>query len=89
MKKTILCLLAAVLLSTGCTRTGTKTPANAIKPVPTLVITANDKVFYAHPEDNASAQAFLEKLSETVDGIASEHGAAVLWDEPLGDERRG
>ena len=33
--------------------------------------------------------AFLEKLCETVDGIALEHGAAVLWDEPLRDERRG
>ena len=33
--------------------------------------------------------AFLERLRETVDGVAGEHGAAVLWDEPLTEERRG
>lgn len=33
--------------------------------------------------------AFLEKLRETVDEIAAEYGAVVLWDEPLREERRG
>ena len=33
--------------------------------------------------------AYLEKLPERIDAIAAEHGAAVLWDEPLRDERRG
>ena len=33
-------------------------------PVPMIVIKANDRVFYANPEDNASAKAFVEKLSE-------------------------
>ncbi len=35
----------------------------AVKPVPTLVISANGKVFYASLEQNSSARAFTEKLS--------------------------
>ncbi len=31
--------------------------------------------------------AYLEKLEETIDGITGEHGAKVLWDEPLRDAR--
>ena len=92
MKKTILCLLAAVLLLTGCTRTGTETPANAVRPVPTLVIAANGRVFYAHPEDNASAQAFLEKLSsESIEVGMHDYGqfekvGPLPWDLPRADE---
>ena len=33
--------------------------------------------------------AFLEQLQEEIDTIAAEYGAAVLWDEPLTEERRG
>ena len=32
--------------------------------------------------------AFLEQLPEAVDRLAAEHGAFVLWDEPLTAERR-
>ena len=35
----------------------------AVESVPMLVIAANDKVFYAVPEDNASAVEFTDKLS--------------------------
>ena len=34
-------------------------------------------------------EVFLEQLRETIDEMAGEHGASVLWDEPLRDERRG
>lgn len=33
--------------------------------------------------------SFLEKLTPTVDEIAAVQGAAVLWDEPLTEDRRG
>ena len=33
--------------------------------------------------------AFLEELGKVIDGIAKEHDASILWDEPLSDERRG
>lgn len=32
---------------------------------------------------------FLETLRDTIDRLAVENGASVLWDEPLKDERRG
>ena len=32
---------------------------------------------------------FLEQLPEVVSRLAAEHGASVLWDEPLTEERRG
>lgn len=38
-------------------------PVEAIRPVPTLVIEANDIWFYASLEDNSSAKALAEKLS--------------------------
>ena len=34
-------------------------------------------------------EEYLDYLRETIDAIAEEHDAEVLWDEPLGDERRG
>ncbi len=37
---------------------------DAPKPTAMLVIKANGRVFYAVPEDNPSAEAFIEKLSE-------------------------
>lgn len=41
---------------------GTSGPVEAIRPVPMLVIEANDTWFYASLEDNSSAQALAEKL---------------------------
>ena len=32
--------------------------------------------------------AFLEELGKVIDGIAKEHDACIIWDEPLTDERR-
>ena len=34
-------------------------------------------------------EAYLEDLQKTIDELASEQGAKVLWDEPLREERRG
>ena len=34
-------------------------------------------------------EAYLEDLQNTIDEIASEQNAKVLWNEPLMDERRG
>ena len=33
--------------------------------------------------------AFLEQLRDTVDSLAAAQNAAVLWDKPLAEERRG
>ncbi len=66
--------------------------ANAVQPVPTLVISANGKVFYAHPEDNASAQALIKKLSggpveiEMHDYGHFEKVGPLPWDLPRTDE---
>ncbi|MBR3549174.1 MAG: hypothetical protein IKN90_03760 [Treponema sp.] len=32
--------------------------------------------------------AFLEELRKVIDGIAKEHDASILWDQPLAEERR-
>lgn len=32
--------------------------------------------------------AFLEDFHNIIDGIAKEHDASVVWDEPLTEERR-
>ena len=32
--------------------------------------------------------AFLEELGKVIDGIAKEHDACIIWDEPLTEERR-
>lgn len=37
--------------------------SEAMRPVPTLVIEANDHIFYVDPEDNSSEEALIEKLS--------------------------
>ena len=34
-------------------------------------------------------EAYLEELHEIIDELAKENDAAVLWDEPLTEERRG
>lgn len=33
--------------------------------------------------------ALMEQLRDVVDAMAAEHGAAVLWDKPLGEPRLG
>ena len=66
--------------------------ANAVQPVPTLVISANGKVLYAHPEDNASAQALIEMLSsEAIEVEMYDYGhfekvGPLPWDLPRTDE---
>ena len=66
--------------------------ANAIQPVPTLVIAANGKVFYGEFEDTPSAQALIEKLSggpveiEMYDYGHFEKVGPLPWDLPRTDE---
>ena len=66
--------------------------ANAIQPVPTLVIAANGKVFYGELEDNPSAQAFIEKLSsEAIEVEMHDYGhfekvGPLPWSLPRTDE---
>ena len=66
--------------------------ANAIRPVPTLVIQANDKVFYAGLEDNSSAEAFTEKLSsEAIEVEMHDYGSfekvgSLPWSLPKNDD---
>lgn len=66
--------------------------AEAIRPVPTLVIQANDHIFYADPEDNSSADALIEKLStgeielELHDYGSFEKVGPLPWDLPRNDE---
>ena len=65
---------------------------DAIKPVPTLVIEANDHIFYADPEDNSSADALIGKLStgeielELHDYGSFEKVGPLPWDLPRNDE---
>lgn len=42
---------------------GTRATDEVIRPTPELVIEVNGRTFYAHPEDNPSAEEFIEKLS--------------------------
>ena len=66
--------------------------ANAVQPVPMLVISANGKVLYAHPEDNASAQALIEMLSsEAIEVEMHDYGhfekvGPLPWSLPRTDE---
>lgn len=66
--------------------------ADAMGPVPTLVIEANDHIFYADPEDNSSADALIEKLStgeielELHDYGSFEKVGPLPWDLPRNDE---
>ena len=38
---------------------------------------------------SASETAKAGSPAETIDGIAAENNASVIWDEPLREERRG
>ena len=66
--------------------------ADAIRPIPTLVIEANDHIFYADPEDNSSADALIEKLStgeielELHDYGSFEKVGPLPWELPRNDE---
>ncbi|MBO4316859.1 MAG: hypothetical protein J5855_01085 [Mailhella sp.] len=50
-------------LNVTVTHLTTEYPDRPARPVPTLVIEANGTIFYASPESNPSAAAFVEKLS--------------------------
>ena len=69
----------------------TDSVAEAIRPVPTLVIEANGLVFYASFEDNSSAEALLEKLSrghielELHDYGGFEKVGPLPWELPRND----
>lgn len=66
--------------------------ADAIRPVPTLVIEANGHTFYAALEDNASAKALTEKLSsEPIELDMHDYGnfekvGPLPWTLPANDE---
>ena len=66
--------------------------ANAIQPIPMLVISANGKVFYGELEDNPSAQAFIERLSsEAIEVEMHDYGhfekvGPLPWSLPRTDE---
>ena len=66
--------------------------AATVQPVPTLVIEANGRTFYAEPEDNSSAEAFLEALSsEPLEVELHDYGdfekvGSLPWDLPRNDE---
>ncbi len=63
-----------------------------VRSTPTLVIEVKGKCFYAEPEDNASAEAFIEQLSsrgievEMHDCGGCEKVGALPWDLPGRDE---
>lgn len=63
------------------------------EPVPTLVIYANNKVFYANLEDNDAAAAFAEKLSQEVIEVKMhdygnfEKVGDLPWHLPANDEQ--
>ena len=66
--------------------------ADAIRPVPTLVIEANGRTFYVTPADNPSAKALIEQLShgqielELHDYGSFEKVGPLPWDLPRSDE---
>ena len=65
---------------------------NMLISVPSLVIRAGDRVFYAEPEDNPSAEAFIDMLSyepqelEMHDNGGFEKFGSLLWSLPRYDE---
>lgn len=64
----------------------------AISPVPTLVITVGSRCFYAVLEDNPSAEAFVERLSEEPIAVQMhdyggfEKVGPLPWELPRSDE---
>ena len=66
---------------------------NALRPVATLVMEVNGKIYYPQPEDNSSAKAFLEKLKEgRLDVSMHDYGGfekvgPLPWNLPKNDER--
>ncbi len=67
-------------------------PAEAIRPRPMLLIRANDRTFYASPEDNSSAEALTEELSKAPleldmrDYGGFEKVGDLPWELPTNDE---
>ena len=67
--------------------------ADAVQPVPTLVIVANNRVFYAALESNTSAETFAEKLSrEAIEVDMHDYGrfekvGTLPWSLPRNDEQ--
>ena len=65
----------------------------AARPVPTLVIEANGKIYYADLMDNSSAEAFAEKLSaEPIEVEMKDYGnfekvGPLPWSLPKNDEQ--
>ena len=50
-----------------------------------------EKELYSGPgrRSKKKEEGYLEEFQATIDQLAAENGAKVLWDEPLTDERRG
>ena len=65
---------------------------DAVNPIPTLVIMTENGIFYADLEDNPSAEAFTEKLSEGAITVAAhdygnfEKVGYLPWSLPQSDE---
>ena len=99
----VLCLALALLLAGCAARSAGSGAAGedaaqpprdaALRPTPTLVIEVNGKLFYATPEDNASARALTEKLNagpvtvETEDRGGCGKEGHLPWSLPEDGER--
>lgn len=87
MKRYLLCLLAVLLPITACTK-----PEEPVRSVPTLAIEVNGRTFYAAITDNASAKAFVEKLSSgAIEVNMHDYGSfekvgQLPWKLPRSDE---
>ena len=80
-------------LTVTLTEIGTKDIDAAVnEPIPTLVIDTGERSFYAHLEDNSSAEALAEKLSEGEISVdMSDYGnfekvGDLPWELPTNDE---
>ena len=66
--------------------------ADVIQPVPTIIIAVDDNIFYAIPEDNSSADEFVERLSSAAievdmhDYNNFEKVGNLPWELPRNDE---
>ena len=86
------CLLAACGAEPG-EKTGSQDSSSLENgPTPTLVIEAGGRTFYADPEDNSSAEAFMEKISrEPLEAELHDYGGfekvgPLPWELPTNDE---
>ena len=81
-----------LFMLSGCSQAKDPNPSvEAIRPMATLVIEANDHVFYASFEDNSSADALREKLNsggielELHDYGGFEKVGSLPWELPRND----